>query len=75
MPGVVLKTFTKRYGDLPAVEGLEYQVQVLETDVVLPVTTPPPVRVAAGDTVTLAVALEACMPLAGGDGGPTRAAG
>ena len=44
------------------------------TDVVL-VTSPPPVRVGAGDSVTLVVAPEACVPPAGDDGGPTRAAG
>jgi len=55
-------------------DAVDYQVQVSGTDVVLRVTAPPPARVGSGDSVTLAVAPEACIPLAG-DGGPTRAAG
>ncbi len=56
-------------------DAVDYQVQVSGTQVVLRVTSPPPVRVASGDSVTLIVAPEACVPLAGGDGEPTRAAG
>ncbi len=33
------------------------------SDVVLRVTASPPARLAAGDTVTLAIAPEACVPL------------
>ena len=56
-------------------DAVDYQVQVSGTDLVLRVTSPPPVRVVAGDSVSLVVAPEACVPLAGDDGGPTRAAG
>ncbi len=57
-------------------DAVDYQVQVSGSDVVLRVTAPPPARVGSGDSVTLAVAPEACVPLAGGgDGGPTRDAG
>ena len=56
-------------------DAVDYQVQVSGTPVVLRVTSAPPVRVAAGDSVILIVAPEACVPLAGGDGGPTQAAG
>jgi len=52
-------------------DAVDYQVQVSGTDVVLRVTAPPPVRVSPGDPVTLAVMAEACVPLTGGDGGPT----
>jgi iron(III) transport system ATP-binding protein len=52
-------------------DAVDYQVQLSGTDVVLRVTAPPPARVGSGDAVTLAVAPEACVPLTGGDGGPT----
>ena len=54
-------------------DAVDYQVQVSGTDVVLRVTAPPPVRVGPGAAVTLAIAVEACVPLNGGDGGPTGA--
>jgi len=38
-------------------------VGVNGSDVVLRVTASPPARLAAGDTVTLAIAPEACVPL------------
>jgi len=60
MPGVVIKTLTKRY---------DYQVRIDGSDVVLRVTVPPPARFGAGDAVTLAVAPEACVPLTGSDDG------
>ena len=56
-------------------DAVDYQVQVSGTDVVLRVTAPPPARADSGDSVTLAVAPEACVLLAGGDGGPPRDAG
>ena len=53
-------------------DAVDDQVLLTGTDVVLRVTAPPPVRVGAGDSVTLAVAPDACVPLTGGgDGGPT----
>lgn len=56
-------------------DAVDYQVQVSATDVILRVASAPLVRVVGGDAVPLVVAPEACVPLAGGDGGPTRAAG
>jgi len=57
-------------------DAVDYQVQVNGSDVVLRVTSPPPARFGAGDTVTLAVAPEACVPLTGSDeDGPTRLTG
>jgi ABC-type Fe3+/spermidine/putrescine transport system ATPase subunit len=57
-------------------DAVDYHVQVSGTDVVLRVTAPPPARAGSGDSVTLAVAPEACVVLAGSDdGGPTRATG
>jgi iron(III) transport system ATP-binding protein len=52
-------------------DAVDYQVQLSGTDVVLRVTAPPPARIGPGAAVTLAVAPEACVPLTGGDGGPT----
>jgi iron(III) transport system ATP-binding protein len=54
-------------------DAVDYQVQVSGTDVVLRVTAPPPARVAPGAAVTLAIALEACVPLAGGGDAPSGA--
>ena len=56
-------------------DAVDYQVEIPGTQVVLRVTTPPPVRVSVGDAVTLAIAPEACVPLAGDDGAPPRTAG
>jgi len=50
-------------------DAVDYQVQVSGANVVLRVTAPPPVRAASGDSVTLAISPEACVPLAGDDGG------
>jgi ABC-type Fe3+/spermidine/putrescine transport system ATPase subunit len=44
-------------------DAVDYHVRVNGSDVVLRVTTPPPARFAAGETVTLAIAPEACVPL------------
>jgi iron(III) transport system ATP-binding protein len=44
-------------------DAVDYHVKANGSDVVLRVTTPPPARFAAGDTVTLAIAPEACVPL------------
>ena len=45
-------------------DGVDYQVLVSASNVVLRVTAPPTVRFSPGDAVTLAVAPEACVPLA-----------
>jgi len=50
-------------------DAVDYQVSVTGTDIVLRVTAPPPARVGPGDSVTLAVAPEACVPLTGGADG------
>src|SRR5437899_11612780 len=50
-------------------DAVDYQVSVTGTDIVLRVTAPPPARVGPGDSVTLAVAPEACVPLTGGAAG------
>lgn len=52
-------------------DAVDYQVLVSRTDVVLRVSAPPPVRVGPGDSVTLAIGPEACVPLTGDDGRPT----
>ena len=44
-------------------DAVDYHVGVNGSDVVLRVTASPPARHAAGDTVTLAIAPEACVPL------------
>ena len=44
-------------------DAVDYHVRVNGSDVVLRVTAPPPARFAAGATVTLAIAPEACVPL------------
>ncbi len=44
-------------------DAVDYHVGVNGSDVVLRVTASPPARLAAGDTVTLAIAPEACVPL------------
>ena len=44
-------------------DAVDYQVRVNGSDVVLRVTAPPPAAVRSGETVTLAVAPEACVPL------------
>jgi len=64
LPGTVQRT--SYLGDT-----VDYQVQLSGTDVVLRVTAAPPARAAAGDAVSLAIVPEACVPLAGGDAGPT----
>src|SRR5438309_5023330 len=57
-------------------DAVDYQVSVTGTDIVLRVTAPPPARVGPGDSVTLAVAPEACVPLTGGaDGDEPGSAG
>ena len=57
-------------------DAVDYQILIVGTDVVLRVTAPPPMRVGAGDSVSLAVAPDACVPLTGGgDGGPTGCPG
>ena len=57
-------------------DAVDYQVQVSGTDIVLRVTATPPMRVAAGASVTLAIAPEACVLLAeADDGGRPGAAG
>jgi iron(III) transport system ATP-binding protein len=56
-------------------DAVDYQVEIPGTQVVLRVTTPPPVRVAVGDAVSLAIAPEACVPLTAADATPTRTAG
>ncbi len=48
-------------------DTVDYQVRVSGSDVALRVTAPPPARFAPGASVTLAVAPEACVPLAEGD--------
>jgi len=48
-------------------DAIDYQITVTGTDVVLRVAAPPPARVGPGDSVTLAVAPEACVLLTGGD--------
>ena len=50
-------------------DAVDYQVSVTGTDIVLRVTAPPPARVGPGDSVILAVAPEACVPLTGGAAG------
>jgi len=53
-------------------DTVDYQVQLSGSDVVLRVTAAPPARAGAGDSVTLAIAPEACVPLVGDDdAGPT----
>jgi len=42
---------------------VDYQVRVNGSDVALRVTAPPPAVFRSGETVTLAVAPEACVPL------------
>jgi iron(III) transport system ATP-binding protein len=44
-------------------EAVDYQVHVTGSDVVLRVTSPPPVRLAPGAPVTLVVAPAACIPI------------
>jgi iron(III) transport system ATP-binding protein len=44
-------------------DAVDYQVRVNEGNIVLRVTAPPPAVVRPGETVTLAVAPEACLPL------------
>ena len=44
-------------------DAVDYHVRVNGSDVLLRVTAPPPARFGAGDTVTLAIAPEACVPL------------
>ena len=46
-------------------DAVDYQVRLNQGDVVLRVTGPPPSRFGAGDSVTLAVAPEACVLLTG----------
>src|SRR5213595_218393 len=45
-------------------DAVDYQVQLNESDMLLRVTAPPPVRLTPGAQVTLAVAPEACILLA-----------
>ena len=54
-------------------DAVDYQVAVNGADVVLRVTAPPPARVAPGESVTLAIAPEACVPLT--DAAPPGKAG
>ena len=57
-------------------DAVDYQVAINGADVVLRVTAPPPARMAPGDSVTLVVAPEACVPLTGGpDAEPPGKAG
>jgi iron(III) transport system ATP-binding protein len=50
-------------------EAVDYQVGVSGSDVVLRVTAPSSARFSRGETVALAVAPEACVPLAGSEEG------
>jgi putative spermidine/putrescine transport system ATP-binding protein len=57
-------------------DAVDYQILVNGSDVVLRVTAPPPARLGPGDTVTVAVAPEACVSLTGADeGGAARPPG
>ena len=48
-------------------DAVDYQVLVNDSDVVLRVSAPPPVRLGPGDPVTLAIPPESCVPLTGAD--------
>ncbi len=57
----VLKATVERVSFLG--DAVDYLVRVDTTDVVLRVSAPPSVRVAAGEAVTLAIGPDACVPL------------
>jgi hypothetical protein len=44
-------------------DGVDYQVQIEGSDVVLRVAGPAPSRVREGDRVSVSVAVSACVPL------------
>src|SRR5216117_2448766 len=44
-------------------DAVDYQVMVKDSDVILRVSAPPPVRLRPGDPVTLAIPPESCVPL------------
>ena len=46
-------------------DAVDYQVMVNDSDVILRVNAPPPVRLRPGDPVTLAIPPESCVPLTG----------
>ena len=46
-------------------DAVDYQVMVNDSDVILRVSAPPPVRLRPGDPVTLAIPPESCVPLTG----------
>jgi iron(III) transport system ATP-binding protein len=46
----------------------DHEIAIEDTDVTLRVTTPPALRLAPGEAVTLVVAPAACVPLSGGPG-------
>jgi iron(III) transport system ATP-binding protein len=50
-------------------DAVDYQVVANDSDVILRVSAPPPARLGPGDAITLAIAPESCVPLAGGDEG------
>jgi len=61
LPGTVVRA--SYLGD-----GVDYQVQIKESDVVLRVAGPAPARVRVGEPVTITVAPGACVPLPAGEG-------
>jgi hypothetical protein len=49
-------------------DGVDYQIQIDDSDVVLRVAGPAPPRVRLGEKVTAIVAAGACVPLPSGSG-------
>jgi iron(III) transport system ATP-binding protein len=50
-------------------DAVDYQILVNDSDVILRVSAPPPVRLGPGDAITLAIAPESCVPLTGAESG------
>jgi hypothetical protein len=49
-------------------DGVDYQIQIEGSDVVLRVAGPAPPRVRLGESVSVSVAVRACVPLPPGGG-------
>ena len=48
-------------------DAVDYQVMVNDSDVILRVSAPPPVRLRPGDPVTMAIPPESCVPMTGSE--------